>query len=157
MFLTYFTWGRNPYISQNMGKVSSYTMQKNGKLRHSRIMGLLHISREAEIHTIFKTWEKWTPIVRKNYWKTQIFQRNGFLTYFPWNRSPCSSQNMRWVNSHSTGKVWKNTNIPKLWISYIFHVKKKSVQFPNCGMSEFPYYGKRMGKHRQSPRSALEI
>ena len=34
-------------------------------------------------------------------------------------------------------------------------MKQKPVQFPNHGMSEFPYYGTSMGKHRQFPGSAL--
>ena len=51
--------------------------------------------------------------------------------------------------------MWGNTNIPKLWVSYIFHVKQKSIQFLNRGMSKFPYCGASMGKHRQFPGSAL--
>ena len=35
----------------------------------------------------------------------------GFLTYFPLSRNPFSSQNMRKVNSYSTGEVLENTNI----------------------------------------------
>ena len=31
---------------------------------------------------------------------------------------------MEKVNSHSTGKLWENTNIPKVWVSYIFRVKQ---------------------------------
>ena len=37
------------------------------------------------------------------------------------------------MNFHSTGKVWENTNIPKVWVSYIFSVKQKSVQFSKLG------------------------
>ena len=37
-------------------------------------MDFLNISGEAEIHTIPKIREKWIPIVRKKYEKTQIFQ-----------------------------------------------------------------------------------
>ena len=37
------------------------------------------------------------------------------------------------VYSDSTGKVWENRNIPKLKVSYIFHVKQKSIKFPNMG------------------------
>ena len=32
-----------------------------------------------------------------------------------------------------TGKVWENRNFPKLRVSYIFHVKQKSIKFPNVG------------------------
>ena len=27
------------------------------------------------------------------------------------------------LNSHSNRKVWENTSTPKLWVSYIFHVR----------------------------------
>ena len=37
-------------------------------------MGFSNILGEAEIHTIPKIWEKWIPIVRKKYEKTQTFQ-----------------------------------------------------------------------------------
>ena len=30
------------------------------------------------------------------------------------------TQNMGIVNLLSTGKLWENTNIPKVWVSYIF-------------------------------------
>ena len=53
------------------------------------------------------------------------------------------------------GKVLENTNIPKLRVSDIFYVKQKFMQFPDDGMSEFPYYGTSMRKHRQFPGSAL--
>ena len=33
------------------------------------------------------------------------------------------------MDFHSKGKVWKNTNIPKLWVSQIFWVTQKSIQF----------------------------
>ena len=49
-----------------------------------------------------------------------------FLFLFAWRRNPCSSQNMVWMRSDVTGKVWENTKIPKLWVLYIFHVKQKS-------------------------------
>ena len=62
---------------------------------------------------------------------------------------------MGWVNSHSTGKVWEKTSIPKLWGSQIFHVKQKPMQFPNHGMREFPYSRTSMGKHGQFPGSAI--
>ena len=45
------------------------------------------------------------------------------LLYFAWNRNPCNSDNMGKLNSHSKGNVWENTNIPKLRVSYIFHVR----------------------------------
>ena len=151
-FLKYFGWSRNPYNSQNMGKVNSHSkekiwentnisklrvseifrlMQKSmqfskhgkigfplygksmGKNKHSKVMGFSTILSEAEIHTIPKIWKKWIPIVRGKYEKAQTFQSNGFLKYFGWSRNPCKSQNMEKVNSHSKGKIWENTNIPK--------------------------------------------
>ena len=37
----------------------------------------------------------------------------------------------------------------------IFRVKYKSAQFPKHGMTEFPYYGTSIGKHRQFADSAV--
>ena len=34
-------------------------------------------------------------------------------------------------------------------------MKQKPIQFPNHGMSEFPYYGTSMRKHKQFPGSTL--
>ena len=39
--------------------------------------------------------------------------------------------------------------------SKIFHMKQKSIRFPDHGMNKFPYYGISTGKHRQLPGSAL--
>ena len=89
-------------------------------------------------YTIPITWEKWVSIVRGKYRKTQTFQIYWFLKYFGRSRNPCISQNMRKVDFHSTGKVWDNTNIPKLWVSQIFWAKLKSIQFPKHGKSGFP-------------------
>ena len=36
----------------------------------------------------------------------------------------------------------------KLSVSEIFHLKQKSMQFPKHGKSEFPLYGKSMGKQK---------
>ena len=44
--------------------------------------------------------------------------------------------------------------IPKTyekWISIIFRVKQKSIQFPKYGKSEFTNYWKSIGKHRDFP------
>ena len=54
------------------------------KESYEKIKCFLHISGEAEIHTIPKT------------------------------------QNMGIVNLLSKGKLWENTNIPKVWVSYMF-------------------------------------
>ena len=88
-----------------------------GKHKHFKFMRSLNISGEAEIHTIPKTWAKWISIVREKYGKTQTFQIYGFLKYFRSSRNPYNSQNMVKVDFHSTGKVWKNTNISNLWVS----------------------------------------
>ena len=54
------------------------------------------------------------------------------------------------VNSHNKGKVWENTNIPKLRVFQRFCAKQKSMRFPKLGMSEFPQYGKSMLKNKHS-------
>ena len=82
-----------------------------GKHKHYKFMGFLNISGEAEIHTILKIWQKWVPIIHE---KKKTFHGNGFLKYFGWSKNPYNSQNMGKVKSHSTGKIWKNTNISQL-------------------------------------------
>ena len=42
------------------------------------------------------------------------------------------------VDLHSMKKAWENTNISNLWVSEIFWVKQKPIQFPKYGKSEFP-------------------
>ena len=67
---------------------------------------------------------------------------------------------------HAVPKTWyewipmlrekyEKTQTFQLRVSYIFHMKQKSIQFPNCGMSEFSCYGTSMEKPRQFPGSAL--
>ena len=38
-------------------------------------------------------------------------------------RNPDNSENMGELNSYSKGNIWENTNIPKLWVAYIFHLR----------------------------------
>ena len=45
-----------------------------GENKQSKVMGFSNILGEAEIHTIPKIWEKWIPVVREKYEKTQAFQ-----------------------------------------------------------------------------------
>ena len=71
-----------------------------------------------------------------NYGKTQTFQIYGFLKYFGGSTNPYNSRNMGRVNSHNTGKYGEK-NIPKLWVSQMFWMKQKSMQFPKYGKSEF--------------------
>ena len=52
------------------------------------------------------------------------------------------------VDFHNTGKVWENTNIPRLCVSQIFWVKLKPTQFPKHGKGGCTWYGKSMGKHK---------
>lgn len=58
---------------------------------------------------------------------------------------------MGWVNPHITRKVWENTKIQKLRVSYMFHMKQKAIKFPKHGISEFLYHGSSMVKNRQFP------
>ena len=119
-----------------------------GKDKHFKFKGFLNFSYEADIHLVPKTWEKWIPIVREKYGKTQTFQIYGFLKYFGCSKNPYNSQNMGKVNSHSKEKIWENTNISKLRVSGIFCLKQKSMQFPKYRKSGLPLYGKSMGKHK---------
>ena len=54
-----------------------------------------------------------TPTVRENYGKTKHSKvRVSYI--FCVKQKSIHFQNMGKVNSHSTGKVWENTNVPKL-------------------------------------------
>ena len=144
------------------------------KLKHSKVMGFLNVSGEAEIHTIPKTWGKWIPIkqgkhgkaqtfqsygflkcfrwkrytyisqnmrktiIQGKYGKAQTFRSYGFLKCFRWSRYPYNSQNTGKMNFHNTNIVWESPNIPMLWVSKIFRVKRKSIQFPKYGENESP-------------------
>ena len=107
-----------------------------------------------------KTWGKWIPIVRQKYRKTEHSKVKGFLYILREARIYTISKTWEnWI-PYSTGKLWENKNIPRVWVSYIFHVKQKSIQFPSDGTSEFPYYRTSMGKHIPSrgkniPKSAV--
>ena len=73
-FLTIFAWSRNPYNSQDMKKVNSYSEGKTWEKQismHSKVKGFLHISRETEIQAIPKPWDEWIPILRNKYGETQ--------------------------------------------------------------------------------------
>ena len=72
-------------VPKTWEKWFSIVQESYEKIAHSKVKCFLHISQEAEIHTIPKT------------------------------------RNMGIKNLLSTGKLWKNTNIPKVWISYMFH------------------------------------
>ena len=131
-----------------------------GKHKYAKGLDFLYVPHSSilrEIETFFPiTWQNWIHIVRETYGKTQIFQSYrismvrekygktqtfqiyGFLKYLEWSRNPYNFQNMGKMNSHNTGKVWEKTSLPKLWISQIFWVKQKSIQFPKYGKSEFP-------------------
>ena len=117
-----------------------------GKHKYFKVKGFLNFWHEAEIHAVSKIWEKWIAMVQEKYGKIQIFQIYGSLKYFGWSRNPYNSQNMGKVNSHNTGKVWEKANILTLWVSQIFWVKHKSIQFPKHGKSESHNTGESMEK-----------
>ena len=137
--LKYFMWGINSYNSQNMGKVNSHSNEKiwENKGISDISKGFLYFSLEGEVRAVSKTWKNGISIVREKYRKRQTFQIYGFLKYFGWNRNPYNFQNMGKVNSYNTRKVWEK-NIRKFWVSQMFWVKQKSIQFSEYGKSEFP-------------------
>ena len=101
-----FGWSRNPYNSQNMGKVNSY--------KYGKSMG-----KKTNIPKFLKYfgWSR-NPYNTQNMEKvnSQTFQSSVLLNFFAWCRNLCSSQNMGKVDFHYTEKVWKNTNISNLWV-----------------------------------------
>ena len=104
-FLKYFRWSRNPYNSQNLGKVNFHNTGKvSEKNKHSKVMGFSTILSEAEIHTIPKIWKKWMPIVEKNMGKHKHSKVMGF--------------------SNILGEAEIHT-IPKIWEKWIYIVREK--------------------------------
>ena len=91
------------------GKCFPIVREKYEKTEHSKVECFLHISREAEIHTIPKTQNmgKVNFHSTEKCGKTQTFQIYEFLKYFGWIRNPYNSQNVRKVDSHSTEKYGK--------------------------------------------------
>ena len=55
-----------------------------------------------------------------------------------WSRNPYNSQNMGDMNSHNIVKVQEKNKHSKVWVSQIFSVKQKAIEFPKYGKSEFP-------------------
>ena len=112
-FLKYFGWSRNPYSSQNMGKVNSHSKGKIWENTNISKLSFPEIFRLMQKSMHFPKHEKWISTILEKYEKTQTFQIYGFLKYFGWSRNPCNSQNLGKVNFHNTGKVWEKTNISK--------------------------------------------
>ena len=56
-----------------MGKLNLYSTGKVWENTNIPI-GFLHISLEAQIHTIPKIWKKWIPIAKEKYGKTETLQ-----------------------------------------------------------------------------------
>ena len=121
-FLKYFGRSRNPYNSQNVGKVNSHSKEKIWENKHFKVKYFSNVFLYAEIHAVPKTWEKWISIIREKYGKTQRFQIYEFLKYFGWNRNPYNSQNLGKVDLHGTGKVRENTEISHS-LRYLAHLE----------------------------------
>ena len=117
-----------PIIWENYGKKQKF--QSNGFLKYFGWSRNPYNSQYIE---------KVNPHSKGNIWEnTNISKVKCFWNFCAWNRNPCSSQNIEKLDFHYTGKIWENTNIPKCWISQIFWVKQKSIEFPKYGISEFP-------------------
>ena len=154
-FLTYFvwintiskTWGKwVPIVRKNTGKhkhfkgflAEIHTIPKTweklipiiresmGKYKYSKVLVFKYF--ESQINKTSKTREKLIPVARETYGKTSILSRYGFIAYFAWNSNPYNSEIMGKVNYHSKGNAWENTNIPKLWVSYILRVNQYNFQ-----------------------------
>ena len=138
-FLTYFIYGINTYNSQNMRKVNSQSKEKIwestsfSKLSVSEIFRLKQKSMQFPKHG-----KSGFPLYGKSMGKHKHFRFMGFLNF--------SDE----AEIHTIPKTWekwipiirekygKKANIPKCWVSQIFWVKQKSIQFPKYGKSEFP-------------------
>ena len=76
----------------------------------------LHIS-----SIVLKTWGKWFAIGQEKYQKTEYSQVKCFLFILQEAETHTipKTQYMGIMNLLSIGKVWENTNIPRIWVSYI--------------------------------------
>ena len=110
-----------------------------GKHKYSKGLGFLHIphssiSHVIETHTI--PWEIWIIIVEERLGKHKHSKATGLL-HISCKALIHNSQNMGKVNFHSKEKIWENTGISKLRVSYIFHLEQNSMQLPKHGKKDF--------------------
>ena len=97
------------------------------KHKHYKIMCFLNIFREAKIHKISKTLEKWIPLVRESMGKHKHFE------IFPWSRNPRSSQNMGKNGKTQTFQIYglnisgeaEIHKISKIWEKWIPIIREK--------------------------------
>ena len=133
-FLKYFGWSRNPYNSQNMGKVNSHSKEKiweNTNISKLRVSGIFCLKQKSM--------------------QFPKYRKSGLLLYGKSMRKHKHFKFMVLLNIsdeaeiHTIPKTWekwipiirekygKKANIPKCWVSQIFWVKQKSIQFPKYG------------------------
>ena len=95
------------------GKIMKKLLKK--LFKNSNDKGFLHILREAEVHTILKTWGKWIPIVREKYGKMQT-QTYGFLNI------------SREIENYTSLKTWEK------WIFISREKYEKTQTFQSYGL-----------------------
>ena len=93
--------------------------------------------------------------IKKNMRKCKYFKIQAFLNILCKTEIHAIPKVWDAVNSYSTEKLWEKNKHSKTRYSWIFHVKQKSMQFPNHGMNEFLYNGTSMERHRHFPDCAL--
>ena len=138
-FLTYFMCGINTYNSQNMRKVNSHSKEKiweNMNISKLRVSGIFCLKQKSMQFPKYR--KSGLPLYGKSMRKHKHFKFMVFLNI--------SDE----AEIHTIPKTWekwipiirekygKKANIPKCWVSQIFWVKQKSIQFPKYGKSEFP-------------------
>ena len=129
-FYKYFGWHRNLYNSQNLGKVNFHSMWKVQENTNISNIWVSWIFRVKQKSTQFPKHGKVAFHSMGKHKHTKVM----FLEYCWWSWNWYSSQNMGKVDFHSRGKVRENTNISKLWVSFIFRLSR-SIKISKYGKS----------------------
>ena len=119
------------------------------KHKHYKIMCFLNISREAKIHKILKTLEKWIPLVRESMGKQKHFEIKCFLSFSPeaeihavlktWGKMGKHKhfRFMGFLNISGEAEIHKISKIREKWIPIIWEKYAKKQTFQTYGFLKY--------------------
>ena len=103
LWIFYFAWSSNSYNFQN--------------IEYSKGMSFLHISREAEIHTVPKRWDELIPKLQNKYGKHRQIPGPVLPCSFRVDENSCNPRCLEMCKIRITWKYSvKNFIAPKLWV-----------------------------------------
>ena len=124
------------------------------KSKHSKVSNILG---EVEIHTIPKMWEKWIPIVRKKYEKTNIsklsisqmfffmqksmqFPKHGKSGFPLYGRSMEKHKHFKFMGFLNISDEAEIHTIPRIWEKWISIIREKYGKKQTFQSNEFLHY-----------------